>query len=93
MMHVIKRKEMDRPSFHTLTYLTTVRAHPIFKEPIYVDDFNRAMIIKLIGVDLVKEFEETTRSMYTKEGHYENLWLYDQPIMAKPDDPIIDEAI
>ncbi len=92
-MNIVKSKEMDWPTFNSLTYLTTVRGHPIVPKPICIDEFNRALIIELYSVDLVKTFEGTTRSYYTIEGHYQNLWLYDQKIVKRPYDPAIDEAI
>ncbi len=85
--------ECDRPSFNTLTFLTKVKPHLIVKDDVYVDTFNRQMIVELYGSDIVKEYEGTTRSFYSLEGHYSNLWKYDLPIIAEPSDLILDEAI
>ncbi len=85
--------EADRPTFNSLTYLTKVKPHHIVKEDVYIDHFNRQMLIELYGIDLVKMYEGTTRSFYTLEGHYTNLWKYDLPIITMPSDPILDQAI
>lgn len=92
-MNLYKYSEMDRPTFESLQFLTRVKPHHIVKEPLYVDHFIRAMFYELYGLDLLKEFEGTTRSHYSLEGHYQNQWNFDKAITLKPSDAILDEAI
>lgn len=90
---IIKRYEMDRPTYNTLEYLTTVRPHRINREEFLVDPFVLSTLEESLGIDVVKEFGDYTRSYYTLEGHYFNLWKYDLPKFHKPLDPRMDEAI
>lgn len=93
MLRVIKTREMDRPTHHTLQYLTKVKPHLLDKEPFLVDPFVKESLTDLIGGDVVEEFGEYTRSYYTLEGHYYNLWNYDRAILPRPNDPILTQAI
>lgn len=92
-MKIMKRQEVDRPSSHSLRYLTTVRPHHINREPWLVDPFVKSTLEQFFGLDVVQEFGRYTRSFYTLEGHYSNLWKYDRPILPKPTDPVLDHAI
>lgn len=84
---------MDRPTFNTLKYLTKVAPHRIVKDPWLIDQWTSDLISDLLRSDPVQEFGEYTRSFYSLEGHYKNLWLYDRPILPKPLDPDLDWAI
>nr|APG78242.1 RdRp [Hubei partiti-like virus 56] len=90
---IIKRNEMDRPTNNSLQYLTTVRPHKINRENLLVDQFVHETLSESLGIDVVEEFGQYTRSFYTLEGHYHNLWKYDRIILPKPDDPLLDMAI
>nr|UYL95496.1 MAG: RNA-dependent RNA polymerase [Lhasa Parti tick virus 1] len=90
--HVVYR-DMDRPTFNSLTYLTTVRPHPLHKDPRIVDPYVYTALKDLIGRDPIEAFGRYTRSFYTLEGHYSNLWKYDKVITPKPEDPLLDQAI
>lgn len=93
MQNIIKNMESDRPSKRTLQYITKVRPHLIQRENFLVDNFVYDTLTNSLGVNVVEEFGQYTRSFYTLEGHYENLWKYDQSILPKPQDPILDLAI
>ncbi len=80
---MIKMMEKDRPTFNFLTYLTKVKPHLITKDNVYIDEFNRQMVIELFRLDLVKSFEGTTRLLYTIASHYANLWKFDVAITPK----------
>lgn len=84
---------MDRPTNFTLQYLTTVRPHKINRENFLIDPFVYETLSETLGIDVVEEFGQYTRSYYTVEGHYKNLWKYDRPILPKPQDPLLDIAI
>lgn len=84
---------MDRPTNQTLQYLTRVKPHRIVKDPFLVDPYVLESLGELLGADPVEEFGRYTRSFYTLEGHYENLWKYDRAILPKPDDPLLTQAI
>lgn len=93
MFRVVRHSEMDRPTNNTLRYLTKVAPHRIVKDPWLVDDFIRKSLEELMGTNSVDEFGQYTRSFYTLEGHYSNLWKYDINIVARPIDPVIQQAI
>lgn len=93
MYRVVRHSEMDRPTHNTLLYLTKVAPHRIVKDPWLVDGFVRETLEELMGTDSVDEFGRYTRSFYTLEGHYFNLWKYDINITKRPDDPVIAQAI
>lgn len=92
-MKLILRNEMDRPTHNTLKYLTTVKPHKIIREPMLVDQFVFDAMTDTFGIDVIKEFGEYTRSFYTLEGHYENLWKYDRKTLRKPADFMLNVAI
>lgn len=76
---------MDRPTnFGKVRYLTTVRPHPIRREPQLIDPYVKYALTELHGPDVLQQFEGYTRSFYTLEGHYENLWNYDVPEVKRP---------
>lgn len=85
--------EMDRPTHNSLTFITTVRPHLIRRENFLVDEFVKDTLTSTLGVDVVEAFGNYTRSFYTLEGHYQNLWKYDRIILPKPQDPLLDMAI
>lgn len=84
---------MDRPTRNSLQFITSVRPHLIHREPFLVDPFVFDTLSNHVGLDVVQEFGNYTRSYYTLEGHYDNLWKYDRIITPKPQDPILDLAI
>ncbi|UXX19071.1 RNA-dependent RNA polymerase [Jilin partiti-like virus 1] len=92
-MPVYRRMERDRPTKNSLVYITKVEGHTIQKDPQIVDPFVRRALIALLDKDPVEEFSEFTRSFYTEEGHYLNLWKYDRKITPRPGDPDIDLAL
>lgn len=92
-MVIFKNNEMDRKSFNSLRYLTTVRPHHITRDPWIVDPFVYNAVSDLYGTDPIDLLGEYTRSHYTLEGHYYNLWNFDRKIEPKPSDPLIDRAI
>lgn len=92
-MSIIKRNEMDRPTHNSLTYLTRVKPHHITRDAITIDHFMRNMMIEYYGFDPINEFEGTTRSFYSIEGHYANLWNFDRQIIQAPEDPLFIQAI
>lgn len=85
--------EADRPTFNSLRYLTKVRPHHISRDPWIIDHWAHGLLSDLYGTDAVNVFGRYTRSLYTLDGHYQNLWLFDRPILPKPDDPDLDIAI
>lgn len=87
------RNEEDRPSFNTLRYITRVRPHLINREDWLIDPFVYDTMCNTLGVNIVEEFGEYTRSYYTLEGHYNNLWKYDRAILSKPNDHNLHLAI
>ncbi|KAK4887477.1 hypothetical protein RN001_003748 [Aquatica leii] len=93
MYRVQRRGAMDRPTHNSLQYLTRVKPHHIQREPWLVDQYAFDALLDLLQSDVVDEFGAYTRSFYTLEGHYSNLWNYDQKIVPKPDDPVLKEAI
>lgn len=90
---IVHRNEMDRPTNNTLQYLTTVQPHFIEREPFLIDNFVHDTLLTYIGENAVDEFVGMTRSYYTLEGHYHNLWKYDRQILRKPRDPRLEMAI
>jgi hypothetical protein len=92
-MRIMKRYESDRPTFNTLQYLTKVAPHKIQRENFLVDQFVYDTLTDIFGINVVEEFGNYTRSFYTLEGHYANLWKYDRKILPKPQDPLLDIAI
>lgn len=85
--------ESDRPTFNSLKFLTKVKPHHITRDSQLVDEWTRSILQDLIGHDPVEEFSEYTRSFYTLEGHYKNLWSFDRPIRSKPRNIRLDKAI
>lgn len=85
--------ESDRPTFNTLQYLTKVKPHPIRKSPQIIDHFVLETLQEYLNEETLIEFQGYTRSFYTLQGHYANLWLYDRPIVQKPKDRVLDLAI
>lgn len=84
---------MDRPTYHTLDFITTVRPHFIRRENFLIDPFVYDTLTDIFGLNVVEEYGNYTRSFYTLEGHYENLWKYDRKVLPKPQDPLLDLAI
>lgn len=93
MIKRIKNMEMDRPTRNSLDFITTVRPHLINRDPFLVDPFVYETLTDSFGIDVIQEYGNYTRSFYTLEGHYENLWKYDRIIVPKPQDPLLDLAI
>lgn len=93
MQKQVKNIEMDRPTHNTLRYITKVRPHMIRREPLLVDPFVYDTLSNTLGVNVIQEYGQYTRSFYSLEGHYENLWKYDRLILPKPQDPLLDLAI
>lgn len=93
MQKALRRMEMDRPTRNSLQFITSVRPHLIRRDNFLVDPFVYDTLSDTFGVDVVEEFGSYTRSFYTLEGHYHNLWLYDRKILPKPQDPLLDLAI
>lgn len=77
---------IDRPTNNTLVYLTQVGPHRIKKEPQLRDPYVEAALIDLLGDLSLTEFKDYTRSYYTLEGHYGNLWFYDRPFRPRIND-------
>lgn len=89
----IRNYEMDRPTNNSLIFLTTVRP---FSRPTcdrLIDPFVYSSLSDILGIDVIEEFGAYTRSFYTLEGHYSNLWKYDRPILPAPTDPLYKAAI
>lgn len=84
---------IDRPTNNTLVYLTKVRPHKIIRDTQLKDPYVEQSLTDLIGSDSMLHFKEYTRSYYTLEGHYCNLWLYDRPFYPQINDPLFDIAI
>lgn len=80
--------DMDRPTNNTLIYLTKVRPHPIKRDDQLRDPYVEEALRYVYSEDIVGSFKEYTRSFYTLEGHYANLWLYDRPFLDPPLDPL-----
>lgn len=93
MNRLVRRSEMDRPTNNTLTYLKRVAPHKIRKDPWLRDEFVHECLSELMESDVIEEFGEYTRSFYTLEGHYYNIWKYDIPIVPMPRDPVLTEVI
>lgn len=93
MFRMARQSELDRPTFNSLKYLTRVAPHKITRYPLLVDEFVRESLEELMGTNTVEEFGQYTRSFYTLEGHYANLWKYDIPITGRPNDPVLERAI
>lgn len=89
----MKRSEMDRPTFNTLEYISRVRPHRIVREPWLVDHFAEECLSEMLDTSSVTAFGEFTRSFYTEEGHYDNLWKYDRPLLPRPTDPDFYKAV
>lgn len=86
-------QSIDRPTNNTLVYLTKVRKHPIVPEEQLRDPFVEQSIREVLSESLLEEFESFTKSYYTLEGHYANLWLYDRPLTNRTDDPVYYQAL
>lgn len=84
---------MDRPTNNSLLYLTKVRPHLLQRDNLIVDPYVYESLQELLGCNVVEEFGDYTRSFYTLEGHYHNLWKFDRPILPKPKIPLLDKAI
>lgn len=89
------RMSLDRPTFNKgLVYLTKVQSHPITRPDQSIDPFVYKELQSVFDIDPLAVWANKTRSFYTLEGHYSNLWLYDQNPQHKiPDLPHIHEAI
>nr|QUS52683.1 RNA-dependent RNA polymerase [Mute swan feces associated partitiviridae J] len=74
-------------------YVTSVQPHPIQKDPQLVDPYVRETLEYMIGIDPVALFLDSTRSYYTLEGHYENLWKFDTPHIPRPTNRRYQEAL
>ena len=59
-----------------LLYLKNLRPHHIHKDDRIIDPYVQEAIAELQGHDLADDFINVTRSYYTLEGHYDNLWKY-----------------
>lgn len=92
-IRILKRQEMDRPTHNSLKYLTKVQPHHLQRENFLVDPYVYETLQEFLDVDSIDEFDRYTRSFYSLEGHYENLWNYDRVIEPKPDDPLLEQAI
>lgn len=77
--------EKDRPTFNSLKFLTSVRGHKITKDPQIIDPYVYDTLEQFIPGSVLDDFSGYTRSFYSLEGHYDNLWLYDRPIVNKPE--------
>lgn len=88
-----KRNEMDRPTSNSLVYLTKVRPQKFDHYDHLVDPYIHNILANTIGIDTIKEFGHYTRSFYTLEGHYSNLWKYDRPILPAPTHHLLYQAI
>nr|UUG74126.1 MAG: RNA-dependent RNA polymerase [XiangYun partiti-picobirna-like virus 4] len=93
MQRTFKRSEMDRPTFNSLEFVQRVKPHRIRREPWLVDPFVKECLEEMLDTTAVEAFGRYTRSYYTEEGHYANLWKYDSPYISRPNDPIFDRAI
>ncbi|KAK6616790.1 hypothetical protein RUM43_015069, partial [Polyplax serrata] len=65
------------PQVTEVKNLTRVRPHKIVKDPWFIDHYAKDFLKQLLGSDIVSEFGKYSRSYYTEEGHYHNLWKYD----------------
>lgn len=65
----------------------------IHREGGLIDQFAYECLTDLIGEDKITEYHGYSRSYYTLEGHYSNLWNFDQKILPKPIDTDLNEAI
>lgn len=92
-MYRIHRNAMDRPTNNSLVYLTRVRPHYLQNAGTLRDEYVAECLNDLLGPEPLKEFEGYSRSFYTLEGHYYNLWKYDNPILPMPNDPALTAAI
>lgn len=92
-MSVLRRCEMDRPTRNTLVYLTRVKPHYLQNAGVLKDPFVETCLNELIGPEAVSDFDGYSRAFYSLEGHYWNLWKYDQPHIPMPDDPDLQLAI
>ncbi|KAK6630087.1 hypothetical protein RUM43_015087 [Polyplax serrata] len=70
------------PQVTEVKNLTRVRPHKIVKDPWLVDHYAKDCLKQLLGSDIVSEFGKYSRSYYTEEGHYHNLWKYDSQVMT-----------
>lgn len=86
-------QQSDRPTNNTLVYLTKVRPHPIRRHEQLRDPYVEEALSDLLGYDIIDTYKEYTRSFYTLEGHYRNLWLYDRPFVPKIQDPVYNDAL
>lgn len=93
MQTVFKRSEMDRPTFNTLEYVQRVKPHHIVRDPWLVDPFVKECLEEMLGCTAVEAFGLYTRSYYTPEGHYHNLWNYDRPYIPRPTDSVFYDAV
>jgi len=92
MLRVVRSSEMDRPTKNSLIYLKRVAPHMIRKDPRLKDAFVHECLSELMESNVIEEFGEYTRSFYTLEGHYSNLWMYDIPIVPMSRDPVLTQA-
>lgn len=86
-------KQMDRPTNNSLLYLTTVRGHSIQRGPQTTDPYVLRALKDFVSEPELAEFMNYTRSFYTLEGHYVNLWHYDREITTRPTHPAYHAAV
>lgn len=84
---------VDRPTNNTLIFLTRVQAHKIVRDERLCDPYVYSSLEEIIGREALDEFEGFTRSFYSLEGHYANLWLYDRPFRPRCTDPVYTTAV
>lgn len=84
---------MNRPTNFTLEFVRRVKPHRIVRDPWLVDPYVKESLEELLNADVVNVFGTYTRSFYTLEGHYQNLWNYDRPYIARPESETLDRAI
>ncbi|PHT96187.1 hypothetical protein BC332_34887 [Capsicum chinense] len=84
---------MHRPTKNTLLYLTKVRGHEIRRGPQTVDPYVLRALRDFLTEPELAEFFQYTRSFYTIEGHYSNLWHYDKEITPRPTHPAYQAAV
>lgn len=78
-------RQIDRPTENdNLIYLKTVKPHKIVREDQLVDPYVANTLTEILGSNCLEYYKDYTRSFYTLEGHYKNLWLYDRLITSRP---------
>ena len=86
---------MDRPTTNGgLIYLTKVHPHRITRKEQEIDPFVVDALSEVLGHSPLEIWSRHTRSFYSLEGHYANLWKFDKtPVYQAPKLPRLDEAI